>query len=69
MSKTLLTLSEAAAHLRISRRTLIRWLQTGRLTGVKIGRDWRIDPTDLDHAIQASKTTRQASLSAPKAGQ
>ena len=65
MSKTLLTLSEAAAHLRISRRTLLRWLQTGRLPGVKLGRDWRIDPTDLDLAIQASKTR----LSAPKASQ
>ena len=57
MGEPLLTVAEAAAQLRVSRRTLLRWLQTRRLPGVKIGRDWRIDPADLNRIIQASKTT------------
>ena len=56
MGEPLLTVTEAAAQLRVSRRTLLRWLQTGRLPGVKIGRDWRIDPDDLVQIIQSSKT-------------
>ena len=56
MGEPLLTVTEAAAQLRVSRRTLLRWLQIGRLPGVKIGRDWRIDPSDIAQIIQAGKT-------------
>ena len=38
----LLTVAEAAAYLRVSRATLWRWCQEGRLPALKIGREWRI---------------------------
>ena len=38
----MLTPAEAAARLRISRRTIIGWLQTGRLSGIKVGKQWRV---------------------------
>lgn len=55
MGEPLLTVTEAATQLKVSRRTLLRWLQQGRVPGVKLGRDWRIDPTELAQVIQASK--------------
>ncbi len=56
MGKSLLTLNEAADRLNISRSTMLRWLKTGKIAGVKMGRDWRIDPDDLDRFIEASKS-------------
>jgi excisionase family DNA binding protein len=38
----LLTVAEAAAYLRVSRATLWRWCQDGRVPALKIGREWRI---------------------------
>src|SRR5262245_49860431 len=38
----LLTIDEAAARLRASRRTVREWLRVGRLAGVKVGDRWRI---------------------------
>jgi excisionase family DNA binding protein len=44
----LLTLAEAAAYLRVHRRTLTRLLRDGLVPGVKIGRQWRVRKADLD---------------------
>jgi excisionase family DNA binding protein len=38
----LLTVTEAAACLRVSQATLWRWCQEGRVPALKIGREWRI---------------------------
>ena len=56
MESQLLTAKEAAARLNVSRRTLMRWIRTGQVPGVKLGRDWRIDPNDLERIIEARKT-------------
>jgi excisionase family DNA binding protein len=37
-----LTPSEAAAILRVDRRTIYEWLRTGKLSGIKFGDSWRI---------------------------
>ena len=46
-TEALLTVAEAAAYLRVSRATLWRWCQEGRLPAFKIGHEWRIVGTDL----------------------
>ena len=38
-----LTAEEVAEWLRLSRRTVVRLLETGRLRGTKAGRQWRIE--------------------------
>jgi excisionase family DNA binding protein len=38
----LLTLREAASILKISKRTLHRMIQTGQISGLKVGGQWRI---------------------------
>ncbi len=58
MDSPLLTLNEAADQLKVSRATLLRWLQSGKLIGAKMGRDWRIDPADLAAFVEASKVRR-----------
>lgn len=37
-----LTLSEAAQFFRVSRPTLLKALKDGQVSGIKIGRNWRI---------------------------
>jgi excisionase family DNA binding protein len=57
----LLTLSEAAAYLRVHRRTMTRLLQERQVPGVKIGRQWRVRKADLDaYLTPAIRTLAQA---------
>ncbi len=37
---------------------MMRWLKAGKIHGVKLGRDWRIDPDDLDRVTEAGKRHR-----------
>ena len=56
----LLTLAEAAAYLRVHRRTMSRLLRQGVVPGTKIGRQWRVRTADLD-AVLTSGATREPS--------
>src|SRR5215203_2377062 len=47
----LLTLAEAAAYLRVHRRTMSRLLRQRVVPGTKIGRQWRVRVADLDAAL------------------
>ena len=47
MPSRLLTPMEVAAVLRVSHRTVVRWLQQGRLRGIRVGRQWRIPEEEL----------------------
>jgi excisionase family DNA binding protein len=49
----LLTLAEAAAYLRVHRRTMGRLLRQGVVPGTKIGRQWRVRTADLDAVLAA----------------
>ena len=50
----LLTTEQAAATLQLSPKTLKGWLRAGKLTGCKIGHQWRVREVDLEAFIQAS---------------
>jgi len=52
--RELLTVEQAAATLQLSPKTLKGWLRAGKLTGCKIGRQWRVREMDLEAFIQAS---------------
>lgn len=53
----LLTTQETARILKVSTRTVLRWIQAGALAGVKLGEgrgaEWRIRKQDLDDYITA----------------
>lgn len=42
-----LTLGQAAAQVGKSKPTILKALQTGRLSGVKVGKEWQIEPSEL----------------------
>ena len=50
----LLTLGEVAKRINVHPETVRRWLKEGRIRGIRIGRDWRFDPDDIDRLIQGS---------------
>jgi excisionase family DNA binding protein len=48
----LLTLDEAATHLRVSVKTVRRWIDTGDVVAHRIGRSLRISESDLQNFIR-----------------
>lgn len=51
-AERLYTVEEAAEHLCVSKVTLSRWLRSGKIRGVKIGRAWRIPESALDEVAR-----------------
>ncbi len=49
--KTVLTPDEVAKALGLSRRTVIGWLESGKIPGIKVGNRWRVKEEDLDKFI------------------
>ena len=56
----LLTVAEAAAYLRVSRATLWRWCQEGRVPGFKIDHEWRINGPALRRQMTAGEQPNAA---------
>jgi len=54
----LLTLREAADHLRVSERSLYRYIRDGKIRATKIGY-WRISEKDIDDFIQQNSNLRR----------
>ncbi len=53
VEEKLLTPAQVADRLQIHERTVTRWLRGGYLRGFKLGKEWRIAPSDL-HAFMDS---------------
>ncbi len=43
---------EVAEMLKVHRRTVYRYLRTGKLKGYKVGTQWRVAPDDLEAFIK-----------------
>lgn len=57
----LLTLKEVLAYLKISRSTLLRLMAKQKITGHKVGKQWRFYRKDLQTCVQMiSKKTEAA---------
>lgn len=52
----LLTVDEVANYLRVAPNTVYRWCRDGKLTGIKLGKEWRITPRDLEAFVAARRT-------------
>ena len=50
------TFEEAMSYLRVSRSTLYRLMEDGKLTGYKVGHLWRFYKVDLDACIEKQQT-------------
>lgn len=54
----LLTLKETAKILRVSERTIMRYLKSGKLKGSKLGQ-WRIEQSDLEDFLNKTKNIKK----------
>ncbi len=54
----LLTLREVASYLRLTRTTVQRWCNEGRLPAVRIGKEYRIRRSDLEAWFKAQRDGR-----------
>jgi excisionase family DNA binding protein len=59
MQPPLLTLEDAARRLNTSTFSVRRWIREGKLTGIKIGQEWRIDPADLEEFIRQGRKPKK----------
>lgn len=53
-SSDFLLVQEVADYLRVSRNTVWRWCVSGKISAVKVGRNWRIPQTALDKLLEES---------------
>lgn len=73
-NRGLLTMAEAIAVLKTTRATFQRWLKAGRITGMKVGRQWRFKREEIDRflkgeeAPQVESTAGRADLFATLGG-
>lgn len=50
-----MTLTEAAAFLRLDRKTVVKLATEGKLPGRRIGRDWRFLRVDLERFVHGDR--------------
>jgi len=55
MEEKFLTIKEVAKFLRVSERSIFRYISNGRLNGIKVGY-WRIAKKDLDNFIEKNSS-------------
>jgi len=57
----LLTLKETAKLLRVSERTIMRYLKSGKLKASKVGQ-WRIKESDLDRFLKENENNKSKKI-------
>jgi excisionase family DNA binding protein len=60
MTDELLTVPEVAERLRMTRMTIYRWIEEGKLPALQIGKHYRIREADLDEAIETSRVRTES---------
>jgi excisionase family DNA binding protein len=56
----LITPEDAADRLAVSKTTILDWLRSGQLKGVKAGRLWRLRERDLEEFLKEPEPAREA---------
>lgn len=62
-AEKLWTPDEVAAHVHKSKKTVMQYLRTNVITGVKVGREWMIADSDLQAYIDGLKAARSSKKS------
>ena len=53
----LLSMDEAIALLKTTRATFYRWLRSGKVSGIKLGRQWRFERSEIDRLLKGEEPT------------
>ena len=48
-----LSVEEIAKHLSISKETVYRWVESGRMPAHKVGKQWRFQSTEVDEWVRS----------------
>lgn len=59
MEERYLTSAQVAERLQVVEKTVQRWMASGELPAVKLGRVWRISEADLNSYLQKRRNTSQ----------
>ena len=62
-----LTLDEAAARLKLARKTVRDWVRAGKIPGFKLGRVWRVKASAVEQAIEAAEAKQPRPVLVPDA--
>jgi excisionase family DNA binding protein len=54
-----ITTAEAARRLGVSRQTMATYLRSGRVRGIKLGKDWRIPVQEFERLMQAPPASEE----------
>lgn len=65
MNDVILTIEQAAEYLKLSRDTLYRYAQSGKVPASRIGKHWRFSQANLAAWVRSSGTAEEASGSMP----
>jgi excisionase family DNA binding protein len=55
MDEQMLTTAQVAEKLQVTQKTVVGWIQAGKLTAYKLGRLWRIRENDLEAFLEERK--------------
>jgi excisionase family DNA binding protein len=58
MSDKLLTVKEVAVYLRVSERSVLRYIEAGKLKASKVGW-WRVKQSDLDNFLKTTSNLKR----------
>ncbi len=64
----ILTVEEIADYLKVSRTTIWRWCNDGKLDAFKVGRGWRVRRRDLERFMSSALETSDARAPSPPSG-
>jgi len=59
VDETYYTLAEIAQRLKVSYRTVYRWVQAKELAAYKLGTEWRVAESDLQAFLESRKIRRR----------
>lgn len=58
-SERWLSVDEIAQHLGVSKESIYRWAETGKIPASKVGRQWRFKVSDVDNWVRAGQADEQ----------
>jgi excisionase family DNA binding protein len=63
--QNVLTLDEGAARLTIAKKTLRDWIRAGKFPGFKVGHEWRVLASDVEHYLDEAIKQRPRPVLVP----
>ena len=52
-----LTVEQIAAHLQVSKESIYRWLEKGKIPAYRVGKQWRFLKTEVDEWVLCGEAT------------